>query len=209
VEETLTLKQQPRAMPMYGFVLACCVGFSRLYHRRFLEREPVLTGILRALRLPPRRTFGRFLASLPLGVAWQVLQVQRRMRQRVWEAANVRLSEAALDTDTTVRTLFGNQMGARKRSRLVGVLKATDWNAAQRSGADGQCESRYQPEGWGKAYRFLALRDEQKPAARAADEPEQYQLSDTPEYTYRVFVTDMDGPLDNERQLVSNRDADP
>jgi hypothetical protein len=28
------------------------------------------------------------------------------------------------------------------------------------------------------------------------EEPEQYQLFDTPEYTYRVFVTDMDAPLD-------------
>jgi hypothetical protein len=38
----------------------------------------------------------------------------RRLRQRVWEAANVRLSAVVLDTDTTVHTLFGNQMGARK-----------------------------------------------------------------------------------------------
>jgi len=36
------------------------------------------------------------------------------MRQRVWQAANVQLTEATLDTDTTVHTLFGNQMGARK-----------------------------------------------------------------------------------------------
>ena len=36
------------------------------------------------------------------------------MRQRVWEAAHVQLTEATLDTDTTVHTLFGNQMGARK-----------------------------------------------------------------------------------------------
>jgi len=36
------------------------------------------------------------------------------MRQRVWEAANVRLSAVVLDTDTTVHTLFGDQMGARK-----------------------------------------------------------------------------------------------
>ena len=35
-----------------------------------------------------------------------------------------------------------------------------------------------------------------KPEAGEADEPEQYQLFDTPEYTYRVFVTDMDAPLD-------------
>jgi hypothetical protein len=47
-------------------------------------------------------------------VAGQLLEVQRCLRQRVWEAANVRLSAVVLDTDTTVHTLFGNQMGARK-----------------------------------------------------------------------------------------------
>jgi hypothetical protein len=47
----------------------------------------MLTGILKVLRLPPQCTFWRFLASLHLGVARQLLQVQRRMRQRVWEAA--------------------------------------------------------------------------------------------------------------------------
>ena len=36
------------------------------------------------------------------------------MRQRVWEAAHVRLRSVTLDTDTTVHTLFGQQMGARK-----------------------------------------------------------------------------------------------
>jgi len=289
VEEILTVKRQTRAMPMYRFVLAmalgCYVGFSRLYHLRFLEREPMLTGILQVLRLPPQCTFWRFLASLHLGVARQLLQVQRRMRERVWEAANVRLSEATLDTDTTVHTLFGKQMGgrksynpknkgkksyqpiltflaetkeyvagalrkgdrptgeeiavhlesafaalppgvktiyaradagfycweavqayqkrnccfilvARKTARLVDELKAAVWKRSPRTDADGQCEFFYQPEGWGQAYRFLALRYEKKPEAREADEPEQYQLFATPEYTYRVFVTNMDGPLD-------------
>src|SRR5438552_5469680 len=36
------------------------------------------------------------------------------MRERVWEAAHVRLKCVTLDTDTTVHTLFGQQMGARK-----------------------------------------------------------------------------------------------
>jgi len=36
------------------------------------------------------------------------------MRRRVWEAANVKLKTATLDTDTTVHTLYGTQMGARK-----------------------------------------------------------------------------------------------
>jgi len=40
--------------------------------------------------------------------------VQLCMRQRVWEAAHVQLTEVTLDTDTTVHTLFGQQMGGRK-----------------------------------------------------------------------------------------------
>lgn len=118
VEETLTVKRQTKAMPMFqfvlGMVLACYVGFSRLFHLRFLEREPMLTGILPVARLPPQCTFWRFLASLHLGIAQQLLTVQRRMRERVWEAANVQLSGVTVDTDTTVHTLFGKQMGARR-----------------------------------------------------------------------------------------------
>src|SRR3989441_4435186 len=74
----------------------------------------MLTGILKVGRLPPQCTFWRFLASLHLGVARQLLELQRRMRERVWEAAHVKLAAVTLDTDTTVHTLFGNQMGARK-----------------------------------------------------------------------------------------------
>jgi hypothetical protein len=289
VEETLAVKRKTKAMTMYRFVLAmvlaCYVGFSRLHHLRFLKREPMLTGILQVLKLPPQSTFWRFLAALHLGIARQLLEVQRRMRQRVWEAANVQLTQVTLDTDTTVHTLFGNQMGARKgynpknkgkksyqpiltflaetkeyvtgslrtgdrpdgkqiaahldaavaalpesvktvyaradsgfycweavqayekrncqfivvarkTARLLDELKAADWKPSPRTDADGQCEFLYQPEGWGKAYRFVALRYEKEPEPREADQPEQYQLFDTPEYTYRVFVTNMDGPLD-------------
>ena len=66
------------------------------------------------LRLPPQCTFWRFLASLHLGIGRQLLDVQRRMRERVWEAAHVQLAAVTLDTDTTVHTLFGHQMGGRK-----------------------------------------------------------------------------------------------
>lgn len=289
VEDTLTVKRQTRTMPMFGFilgmVLACYVGFSRLFHLRFLQREPMLTGILEVAQLPPQCTFWRFLASLHLGVAQQLLTVQRRMRQRVWEAAHVQLSEVTVDTDTTVHTLFGNQMGARKgynpkhkgkksyqpiltfiaetreyaagalrkgdrpdgkeiaahldsvaaaippgvktvfgradsgfycwpaveayerrnwrfiivarkTARLVDELKAAKWKPSPRTDADEQCEFRYQPDGWGNPYRFLALRYRKPPEAKADEQPEQYQLFDTPEYAYRVFVTNMDGPLD-------------
>ena len=58
VEETLTVKRITRAMPMYQFVLAMVlaayVGFTRMHHLRFIAREPMLTSILKVLRLPPQ-----------------------------------------------------------------------------------------------------------------------------------------------------------
>ena len=298
VEDTLTVKRATRAMPMYQFVLAMVlavyVGFSRLYHLRFLAGEPMLTGILRVVRLPPQCTFWRFLESLHVSVAGQLLRVQQRMRERVWEAAHVKLAAVTLDTDTTVHTLFGNQMGgrksynpknkgkksyqpiltflaetreyisgelrngdrptgvqiarhleqvfaalppqaktiharadsgfycweaveayekrgvefiisARKTSRLVDELKAAAWKASPKTDADGQCEFQYQPEGWSKAYRFLALRYKKKPQPKKADEPEQYLLFDTPEYSYRVFVTNMKAAVDLLSWFYSQR----
>jgi len=289
VEETIAVKRVTRSMSLYQFVLAMVlalyIGFPRLYHLRFLEREPMLVGILKVLRLPPQCTFWRFLAGLHPSVAGQVLKIQQALRQRVWDAAHVELPTVTLDTDTTVHTLFGNQMGgrksynpknkgkksyqpiltfvaetreyvsgelrngdrptgvqiarhldsvfaalprqvqtiyaradsgfycgeaveayanrgvhfiisARKTSRLVDALKAADWKRSPRTDADGQCEFRYQPEGWDRAYRFIALRYTQKPQAKDAGEPEQYQLFDTPDYSYRVFVTDMNDAID-------------
>jgi hypothetical protein len=290
VEETVTVKRVTRSMPAGQFiaamVLAVYVGFSRLNHMRFLEREPMLMGILEVVRLPPQSTFWRFLASLHLTVAQQLLELQRRLRERVWAAAHVKLTTVTVDTDTTVHTLFGEQMGARKSynpknrgkksyqpiltflaetreyvggelrngdrptgrqianhlasvrkalpsavkrvqaradsgfycweaaegyqkqgwefiisarktSRLVDELKGARWTGSPRTDADGQCEFHYQPQGWEKACRFIALRYlKKKPREQEQREPEQYQLFDTPEYGYRVFVTNMKGPID-------------
>jgi hypothetical protein len=85
---------------------------------------------------------------------------------------------------------------ARKTFRLVDELKAAGWQRSPRTDADGQCEFGYQPEGWGKAYGFIALRYQKQPRPSQDDEPEQYQLFDTPEYSYRVFVTHMTDAID-------------
>jgi hypothetical protein len=87
-------------------------------------------------------------------------------------------------------------ISARKTARLVEELKAADWKRSARTDAEGQCEFRYQPEGWGKACRFIALRYPKKPKPKEASAPEQYQLFETPEYTYRVFVTNMQRAVD-------------
>src|SRR6266478_4276084 len=107
IEQHVTIKRLTTSMPGFRFVLAMIlalyVGFSRLNHLQFLGREPMLTGILEVGELPVQSTFWRFLASLHLVVARQLLEVGQQMRQRVWEAAHVGLKEVTLDTDTTCR----------------------------------------------------------------------------------------------------------
>jgi hypothetical protein len=243
----------------------------------------MLTGVLKVTALPGQSVFWRFLASLHLSVARQLLQLQSVLRGRVWAAANVQLPVITIDTDTTVHTLYGNQMGARKgynpknkgkksyqpiltflaetreyvwgelrngdrpdgkqiarhlgevfaslpgcvlrifaradsgfycweavqayekakaqfimvarkTSRLVEALQNTAWRPSPKTDADQQCEFWYQPEGWDKAYRFLALRYQKRD--KEMEPREQYQLFDSPEYVYRVFVTNMEGAID-------------
>ncbi len=118
VEQTLTSQRIPRAMDLYRFVLGILlglyIGFPRLNQLRFIARDPLLTGILKVGKLPVQSTFWRFVNALHLNVARQILTVTRITRERVWAAANVKLEVVTIDTDTTVHTLYGRQMGGRK-----------------------------------------------------------------------------------------------
>src|SRR5471030_2653851 len=118
VEQTVTSKRIPRAMDLYrfvlGIVLSLYIGFPRLNQLRFIARDPIVTGILKVGKLPVQSTFWRFVNALHLNVARQILTIMRIMRERVWEAANVKLEVVTIDTDTTVHTLYGQQMGGRK-----------------------------------------------------------------------------------------------
>lgn len=118
VEETVKVTRLTKVMNGYQFlfamILGLYIGFSRLNQLRFIARDPILTGVLKIAQLPPQSTLWRFLAALHGSVAQQLLRVQNRMRCLVWEAANVKLNSVTLDTDTTVHTLYGKQMGARK-----------------------------------------------------------------------------------------------
>ena len=297
VEELVTVQRQPRSMNVFQFilaqVLAIDVGFARLHHLRFVARDPMLTGVLQVHELPGQSTFWRFVASLRIHIRRRLLEVNWRMRERVWAAANVGLERVTLDTDSTVHTLYGRQMGGRKEynpkkrgkksyqplltflaeskeyvagslrsgyrptgkeiarhleevfaglpgcvqhkrgradsgfyckeavwmyekhqceflisaqktARLVEQLEAAVWEPSPRTDADQQCEFDYQPEGWSRKYRFLALRYRKKPKSAEPGQPEQYQLFDTPRYSYRVFVTDMKGAIST---LVAFYDA--
>jgi hypothetical protein len=288
VEKTVTSKRIPRAMDLYrfvlGIVLGLYIGFPRLNQLRFIARDPILTGILKVAKLPVQSTFWRFVNALHRNVARQILMMMRTMRQRVWEAANVKLEVVTMDTDTTVHTLYGQQMGgrksynpnnkgkksyqpmltfiaetreyvwgelrngdrptgkqigdhlrnvraalppgvqqiygradsgfycreaveayedfgarfvicARKTSRLVEELRQAEWKPSPKTDADAECEFYYQPDGWSKPYRFVALRKQKPREEQEAEEAEQYQLFETSQYKYRVFVTDMGDPI--------------
>jgi len=118
VQQTVTSKRTPRAMDLYrfvlGIVLGLYIGFPRLNQLRFIARDPILTGILKVSKLPVQSTFWRFVNALHRNVARQLLVIMRTMRERVWEAAHVKLEVVTIDTDTTVHTLYGQQMGGRK-----------------------------------------------------------------------------------------------
>ncbi len=288
VEQTLTSQRIPRAMDLYRFVLGILlglyIGFPRLNQLRFIARDPLLTGILKVGKLPVQSTFWRFVNALHLNVARQILTVTRITRERVWAAANVKLEVVTIDTDTTVHTLYGRQMGgrksynpknkgkksyqpmltfiaetreyvwgelrngdrpsgkqigehlrnvqaalppgvkriygradagfycreavaayedcnarfvicARKTSRLLEELRQAEWKPSRKTDAEAEGEFYYQPDGWSKPYRFVALRYEKARAELEAGESEQYQLFETSQYKYRVFVTNMSDPI--------------
>jgi len=75
------------------------------------------------------------------------------------------------------------------------LRRQAEWKPSPKTDADGECEFYYQPEGWSKPYRFVALRKEKPREPVAAEQPEQYQLFETSQYKYRVFVTDMKDPI--------------
>jgi hypothetical protein len=284
LKECIPVKRATRVMSAYQFVLAMVlgmyIGLAQLHQLRFVAFDPILKGILKIDHLPPQCTFWRFLASWHSSVAVRFVTLQQRMRRRVWAAARVQLRQITLDTDTTVHTVYGRQMGgrvsyapkkkganslqpiftflaetreyvggqlrngdrpsakqiaahlqqvfrglgdgawemraradsgfycwqavqayqahncrfimvARKTARLVTKLDAATWKRSPETGADAECDFLYQPEGWAKPLRFIALRFSKPPS----EHPEQYQLFATSAYLYRVFVTDMEWPV--------------
>ena len=69
---------------------------------------------------------------------------------------------------------------ARKTQRLVEQLQQAEWKPSPHSDAAAECEFLYQPQGWGRSCRFVALRYEKEPET---DEVEQYQLFETSAYS--------------------------
>ncbi len=84
---------------------------------RFIARDPIVTGILKVAELLwVQSTFWRFVNALHLNVARQLLTIMPEHARTGLGGGRVAKLEIVvlIDTDTTVHTLFGNQMGGRK-----------------------------------------------------------------------------------------------
>jgi len=67
-----------------------------------------------ATRLPAASAFWRYVDSLGINQAKSLLKVMRILRERVWQLCGFSFCRIRVNIDTTVKTVYGNQQGARK-----------------------------------------------------------------------------------------------
>jgi hypothetical protein len=258
-------------------VLLFFLGFCRYHHVQYVREDEMVQGVVGgAGPLPVQSTFWRFLDSLGPHNEEQLMRINQELSGRVWAAGKVKLKRIHLDTDSTMITVYGDQMGARKgynlhrrgkkglrpllsfvaetgecvrgkqhngssasgpemaahitaamrgiderveevvgrmdagfyakevvegiealgerysyilvaqkTSALVRELEGADWK--RWAGSGGVTEFWYQPEGWNRRRRFVAVR-----YAGEAEASDQYQLFASEQWKYRVFVTNRD-----------------
>jgi hypothetical protein len=263
---------------MVGILMLLFIGFNRIWHFVYVRLDAMLCGFFKVTRLPAASTFWRYVDSLGINQAHSILKVSAALRERAWQLCGWHYVRVRVNIDTTVKTVYGNQQGARKghntkhrgkpglrpllgfieetREYLVGklrkgvtvsgkeaaafiadiknhlpgcvkeVLLRADgefmcWQsvqAAMQSGFDFIIANRgctpifdagnwyrpwkrkaieynsciYQPGGWGKPCRFVAMRIAKEPKKTAA-QLQQCPLFEDDNYTYRIFCTNLAG----------------
>jgi hypothetical protein len=70
--------------------------------------------VFKVTRLPAASTFWRYVDSLGINQAKSLLKVMRILRERVWQLCGFTFYRVRINIDTTVKTVYGNQQGARK-----------------------------------------------------------------------------------------------
>ena len=90
------------------------IGFNRIWHFAYIGLEPMLCGTFKVKRLPVASTYWRYLDSLQINQAQAMLSIMKRLREQVWKRCGINYSRIAIDIDTTVETIYGNQQGGRK-----------------------------------------------------------------------------------------------
>jgi len=99
---------------MVGILMLLFIGFNRIWHFVYIRLDAMLCGFFRVTRLPAASTFWRYVDSLGINQAKSILKVSGTLRERAWQLCGLRYGRIRVNIDTTVKTLYGNQQGARK-----------------------------------------------------------------------------------------------
>ncbi len=96
-----------------GIVMLMFIGFNRIWHFVYIRLEAMLCGIFRVDKLPASSTYWRYLNSLGINQAQALLRIMSRLREQAWKRCGIKYSHIAIDIDTTVETIYGDQEGGR------------------------------------------------------------------------------------------------
>lgn len=99
---------------MKGILMLLFVGFNRIWHFVYIRLDAMLCGLFKVTRLPAATTFWRYVDSLGINQANSLLKVMNILRERVWQLCGFEFCRIRVNIDTTVKTVYGNQQGARK-----------------------------------------------------------------------------------------------
>jgi len=99
---------------MVGVLMLLFIGFNRIWHFVYIRLDAMLCGFFNVTRLPAASTFWRHVDNLGINQAKSLLTVMSILRERVWQLCGFQFYQIRINIDTTVKTVYGNQQGARK-----------------------------------------------------------------------------------------------
>ena len=97
-----------------GVLMLLFIGFNRIWHFIYVRLDAMLCGFFRLDRLPAASTWWRYVDSLGINQARSILKLAGTLRERVWQLCGLRYARVRINIDTTVKTVYGHQQGARK-----------------------------------------------------------------------------------------------
>lgn len=99
---------------MVGILMLLFIGFNRIWHFVYIRLDAMLCGFFNLSRLPAASTFWRYVDNLGINQANSLLKVMSILRERAWQLCDLQYAQIRINIDTTVKTVYGNQQGARK-----------------------------------------------------------------------------------------------
>jgi hypothetical protein len=99
---------------MVGILMLLFIGFNRIWHFVYIRLDAMLCGFFNLTRLPAASTFWRYVDNLGINQANSLLKVMNILRERVWQLCGFQFHQIRINIDTTVKTVYGHQQGARK-----------------------------------------------------------------------------------------------